>query len=44
MEAIPEIEVAIPEIEVQLPEVEAEACAAADEGYPEGFDAESIIF
>lgn len=45
VEAVPEVEVVVPEIEVVVPE--AEACAEAaveDDGYPEGYDAETIIF
>lgn len=46
VEAVPEIEVIVPEIEVQLPEaVEVEACAeSVDDGLPEGYNPETIIF
>lgn len=41
VEAIPEAEIIVPEIEIQVPEVEA---CAADDVYPEGYDATNIIF
>lgn len=45
VEAVPEVEVVVPEIEVVVPEVEACAeTAVEDDGYPEGYDAENIIF
>lgn len=34
----------IPEIEIVVPEAEACAQVGLDEGYPEGYDAENIIF
>lgn len=43
VEEIPEVEVIVPEVEV--PEVEACAeTAVEDDGYPDGYDAETIIF